>query len=62
MYLFKTHKYYGDKTMKITDTQSVEIEIQRTRLQVYKMLAGWLSITYILGIGFAVYEIYKLIF
>lgn len=48
--------------MKLTESQQLELEIQRTRLQVFKMLAGWLSITYIVGIGFAVYEIYNLIF
>jgi|SaaInlV_120m_DNA_3_1039746.scaffolds.fasta_scaffold24171_3 hypothetical protein len=48
--------------MKLTETQTLELEVLKTKLQVYKMLAGWLSITYIAGISFAVYEIYNLIF
>jgi hypothetical protein len=45
--------------MKYSDTH---LEIEKTRLQIYRMVAGWLSISYVLGIGFAVYEIYNLIF
>ena len=48
--------------MKLNETNSVQLEIDRTRLQVYKMLSGWLSISYVAGISFAVYEIYNLIF
>ena len=45
--------------MKYSDTH---LQIEQTRLQIYRMIAGWLSISYVAGIAFALYEIYKLIF
>lgn len=45
--------------MKYSETH---LEIEKTRLQIYRMIAGWLSISYVAAIVFAVWEIYKLIF
>jgi hypothetical protein len=45
--------------MKYSDLQ---VEIERTRLNIYRMIAGWLSISYVAGAVFGVIELYKLIF
>ena len=45
--------------MKYSETH---LEIEKTRLQIYRMIAGWLSIPYVVGLCFLAYEIYDLIF